>query len=169
MNTFITWINHLLTFSSAKLSACQVLSTWQIQTRFWCRKLVSLNVCNRHVWHFSSVRLSSLEISEIIYLKRKWHYFRVTEFHNKWECSLIKFDYTCPWNPLALLCESLRCTVVIRIIRPWTVLCLQGSKLSSFPREPNYICIETSTSLGSLQKSEEAAGEIKGPLISSPG
>ena len=118
MNTFITWINHLLTFSSAKLSACQVLSTWQIQTRFWCRKLVSYNVCNRHVWHFSSVRLSSLAIFEIIHLKRKWHYFRVTEFHNKWECSLIKFDYTCPWNPLALLCESLRCTVVIRIIRP---------------------------------------------------
>ena len=58
----------------------------------------------------------------------------------------------------------------------------QGLKLTFFFREPNCIfkshlkvlCIETSTSLGYLQKFEGAVGEFKGalgsrhPLISSP-
>ena len=57
-----------------------------------------------------------------------------------------------------------------------------GLEIKIFSREPNCIfkshlqmlCIETSTFLGSLQKSEGAAGEFKGalgsrhPLISSP-
>ena len=60
---------------------------------------------------------------------------------------------------------------------------LQGSKLRLYPGSPiasskaiyvEMLCIKTSTSLGSLQKFEEATGEFKGalgsrhPLISSP-
>ena len=49
--------------------------------------------------------------------------------------------------------------------------CIQGSKIKIFSRDPDCVfkatqvlCIETSTFLGTLQKSEGAAGEFKRAL-----